>query len=83
MNEIKWPAWVGRREQIALDAVVRLIEQVKFDERSPFVKGRQSAFTTALRDVVRVVGFQERNSVGVLADLIEKRTRRTLQRVST
>jgi hypothetical protein len=65
MNEIKWPPWVGRGEQIALDAVVRLIDGVQ----------RGGRFNTQLRDVIREVGFRERNSVGALSDLIEKTIR--------
>jgi hypothetical protein len=71
MNAIQWPHWVERREQIALDAVVRFAAAVKGDDGSRNV---------ATRDVVRAIGFTDRNSVGVLADLIEKNLN---QRVST
>ena len=63
MNDVAWPHWVGRREQIALDSLIRFANAIRIGDPLRNV---------ATRDMVRAIGFQDRNSVGVIADLIER-----------
>lgn len=67
MKTIQWPMWVDRRQQIGLDAVLRFGR-----ESANAATGKPHARTLAFRDVARALGFQDRNSVGVLADLVEQ-----------
>lgn len=62
-RSIRWPHWVSEPGCVRLAAILRLAIECK--RESP---GRH----TAIRDAVRALGFSDRNSVGVLADLMEK-----------
>lgn len=63
-----WPSFLTMQERARLDKVIEFARSVKRSEREP--KEAAGHLSVSTRDLVRALGYIDRNTVGVLADII-------------